>query len=135
MSSASLSHLVLDTNSEMPLIARVYEVESAEELRSEEPVEEAVAVVAEVEFEAESTRAREAVRPAARAPQAESGPAAKPLEEGSLPFVGQVLAYAPGESLLIQRRLHWTRTCTSPITPSSMPPGSSRFPPACRCCR
>ncbi|TBW09000.1 4'-phosphopantetheinyl transferase superfamily protein [Azotobacter chroococcum] len=106
MSSASLSHLVLDTNSEMPLIARVYEVESAEELRSEEPVEEAVAVVAEVELEAESTRAREAVRPAARAPQAEPGTAAEPLEEGSLPFVGQVLAYAPGESLLIQRRLH-----------------------------
>ncbi|GAB3473561.1 4'-phosphopantetheinyl transferase superfamily protein [Azotobacter salinestris] len=106
MSSASLSHLVFDTNSDMPLIARVYEVESAEELRSEEPVEEAVAVVTAVELEAESTRAQEAAQPAAQAPRSEPGPAAEPLEEGSLPFIGQVLAYAPGEALLIQRRLH-----------------------------
>ncbi|MFC0710467.1 4'-phosphopantetheinyl transferase superfamily protein [Azorhizophilus paspali] len=106
MSSANLSHLVFDTNSEIPLIARVYEVESAEELRGEEPVEETVAVVAAVEREAKSTRDREAVRSVAQAQCAEPGPAAEPLEEGALPFVGQVLAYVPGEALTIRRRLH-----------------------------
>ncbi|MFB8828574.1 hypothetical protein ACE0DR_02595 [Azotobacter sp. CWF10] len=135
MSSASLSHLVFDTNSDMPLIARVYEVESAEELRGEEPVEEAVAVVAAVELEADSTRAREAAQPAAHASRSEPGPAAEPLEEGSLPFIGQVLAYAPGESLLIQRRLHLDEDLYLADHAFVHAPGSSRCPPACRCCR
>lgn len=112
MSSATLSHLVLDGNSDMPLIARVYEVESAEELRDEEPADETATIVAVVQAgpraladgaaspPAESRQAHEP------APRPEPGPAAEPLEEGSLPFIGQVLAYAPGESLTIRRRLH-----------------------------
>jgi len=38
MSSASLSHLVFASSSDIPLIARIDEVESAEALRAEEQV-------------------------------------------------------------------------------------------------
>lgn len=104
MSSANLSHLVFDTNNDMPLIARVYEVESAEELRAEEPAEKAAAIATVVALEAEPVQGEDGAQLAA--PEVRPEPAAEPLEEGGLPFIGQVLAYVPGESLVIQRRLH-----------------------------
>lgn len=97
MSSDPLSHLVIDADGDIPVIARVYEVESAEELRRQDAFDEQPEAPAAPQPEEARARAAEVEAPAV--------PGCEPLEEGGLPFIGKVLSFEPNQSIVVQRTL------------------------------
>lgn len=108
MSSDPISHLILDAEGDLPLIARVYEVESAEELQDQELLVEEVEVIVAPRLE---SRAHAWQDEAAVGDEPEQDgacvqePRCEPLEEGGMPFIGQVLAFEPNQSIVVQRTL------------------------------
>jgi len=104
MSSYPLSHLAIGANGDVPVIARVYELESAEELNREKSLDAQPEALAASQPEKARAQQPEAARVRAEVEaQAEVG--CEPLEEGGLPFIGKVLSFEPGQSIVVQRTL------------------------------
>ncbi|NTV10155.1 MAG: 4'-phosphopantetheinyl transferase superfamily protein [Zoogloea sp.] len=86
---------------EMPLIARVYEVQSAEELLAGNASEEPAAAGQE----AAATGADDAGKAAPAGVSDTDADTEAPCEEGGLPFIGRVTYYVPDESIVVERTL------------------------------
>lgn len=95
MKNDKLSRLLAAADAEgTPLIARMYEVHSAEELAAESSRQPDILSLAPAPV-------RQAQAPSPPPAMA----ATEPLLEGAMPFVGQVLAHTPGASIIVRRTL------------------------------
>ena len=103
MSSYPLSHLVIGANEDVPVIARVYEVESAEELNRDKLLDVQPEAPAAPRPEKAIAQPEKAIAQAEVEALAEPG--CEPLEEGGLPFIGKVLSFEPNQSIVVQRTL------------------------------
>lgn len=99
MNSAKLSRLLAAADAEgAPLIARMYELHSAEELAAEHAPRPDALSLAPAPVPLPQPLSQPPSQPPAMA-------ATEPLLEGGLPFVGEVLAHTPGVSIIVRRTL------------------------------